>query len=166
MLPYDTLLIGFTDAVSRYETKAKDVDPVEVTIAPFEALNWSIVLEDHVRETWSPDGQPLDWDWRERFGHGAEIMGGVRFARNRVHHQRVGALRLDPAGFQFPMTFPLVFREWVWLDADQLPAGRPDPEGERVYRTHLEHRAARASLDVINGVFYTLGELLGSRADS
>jgi hypothetical protein len=39
------------------------------------------------REHWKPDGQLLGWKWRERVGHGAEIMGGVRFVRNSVHHQ-------------------------------------------------------------------------------
>jgi hypothetical protein len=118
---YETLLVGFTDAVHRFETTAKAINPIEVTVALFEALNWSILLEDHVREYWKPDGESLDWGWREQLGHGSEVMGGVRFTRNRVHHQRAASVRLDSSGFQFPLTFPLAFREWVWVDADDLP---------------------------------------------
>jgi hypothetical protein len=167
VLAYETLLVGFTDAMRRFDQVGKDVNPITATIALFEALNWSIPLEGHIREHWRPDGEPIGWDWRARLGKGAEIMGGVRFARNRVHHQRAAAIRLDHGGFGFPMTFPLVFREWVWLDADQLPpSDRPDPEGESIYRAQMQGRPAKTSLDVLNGAFYTLQFLLAEQDTS
>jgi hypothetical protein len=56
-------------------------------MALFETLNWAVALDERVGTHWLPDGKPLGWKWRQRLGHGAEIMGGVRFARNSVHHQ-------------------------------------------------------------------------------
>jgi hypothetical protein len=84
---FETMLIGYTDAAARFDEAAKKKrDPHATFIAAFEALNWAVALDDRVRRQWKPDGQLLGWNWRERVGHGAEIMGGVRFVRNGVHH--------------------------------------------------------------------------------
>jgi hypothetical protein len=95
---------------------------------------------------------------RSELGHGAELMGGLRYARNSVHHQRSDALRLDETGFAFPRTFPMVFFGWRWAPADQLPppAKKPRAEDEATYREEMEGRPVRLSLDVLNGAFFAL----------
>src|SRR5450755_3053386 len=77
--------IVFTDSVARFERY--EFDPIAAYNALFEALNWAVAMDDRVGKHWAPDGKPLDWAWRERLGRGVEVMGGVRYARNRVHHQ-------------------------------------------------------------------------------
>lgn len=95
---------------------------------------------------------------------GAEIVQGVRFARNRVHHQWSDALKLDEVGFTFPMTLPLVFFEWCWRAVDDLPEPEgerhKDPGGEEIYRQQLEGRPARITLDALTAVFHFLRQVL------
>jgi hypothetical protein len=46
-----------------------------------------------------------------------------------VHHQWSDALVVRD-GFQFPLTFPFTFFEWVWRPATELPElSKPDPQG-------------------------------------
>jgi hypothetical protein len=41
---------------------------------------------------------------------GAELMPGIRFVRNRVHHHWADAIYLNQTGgLTFPMTFPVLF---------------------------------------------------------
>jgi len=160
---FETMLIGYTDAAARFDEAAKKMrDPQATFIAAFEALNWAVALDDRVRRQWKPDGQLLSWKWRERVGHGAEIMGGVRFVRNSVHHQWADAFRVDNAGRMYPKTYPVAYFEWVWRPADELPVPdqKPWKEDEDVYRLHMEGRPVRAALNVLNGAFYWLGHLL------
>lgn len=156
---FAVMLDGFEQACGRFQTAAKGPDASAAYIPLFEALNWAVVLDDRTREHWAPDGEVLGWSWRARVP-GAEVMAGVRFARNRAHHQWSDALRFDTSGFQFPMTFPLAFSEWVWRPADELPAGRPDPDGETIYRKQLEGRAARVTLTDLGGAFAFLRRVL------
>lgn len=92
-------------------------------------------------------------------------MAGVRFARNRVHHQWSDALRLDDSGFTFPRTFPLVFFEWHWRDLGDLPPGnRRDPDGESAYGDRLAGSPARLTLARLGGAFAWVGGLLEPHA--
>jgi hypothetical protein len=121
---FATMFDGFTQALARFQGAAKNADGNAAYVPLFETLNWAVVLDDRTRQYWAPEGEVLGWQWRERVP-GAEVMAGVRFARNRAHHQWSDALRLDDGGFQFPMSFPLNFWEWVWRPANELPrAGR------------------------------------------
>ena len=90
-------------------------------------------------------------------------MGGVRFARNSVHHQWSDAMRLNDRTRSYPRTYPLVYFEWrVWVPGDALPkpGKTPRPNHERIYREQMEGRPVRICLDVLNGAFYTLQRLL------
>jgi hypothetical protein len=127
----------------------------------FEALNWAVALDDRTAAHFVPDGKPVGYRWRKRIPN-AEFMGGVRFARNSVHHQWSDALRLDAGGRQYPRSYPLAYFEWVWRRADELPNPDKEPrtEDKQIYLDHMEGRAARIVLDVLGGVFYTLQHLL------
>ena len=163
IVTFESMLVGYTDAVARFDVaaKAQAQDATATYNAAFEALNWAVALDDRVRSHWCPDGTPIGWGWRQRVGRGAEIMGGVRFARNSVHHQWSDALLLTGAR-SYPKTFPVVYFEWVWADADALPEPdmKPRPEDDRIYRQQMQSRPVRVSLDVLNGVFLALQHLL------
>lgn len=156
---YAAMFLGYGRASERFETAVKAKVAVDAFLPLFEALNWAVALDDRTAKRWGPDGEVLGWQWRERVP-GAEVMGGVRFARNRVHHQWSDALRLDESGRQYPRSYPLVYFEWVWRPADQLPKGRPDACGEGVYRRELEGRAARATLAQLGEAFAFLRRVL------
>lgn len=167
MRPYDqnistfeAMFDGYVEALSRFEAAAKTLDPKATYVPLFEALNWAVALDDRTAAHFVPDGKPIGFGWRGRIPYG-EIMAGVRFARNSVHHQWSDALELR-GGAHLPLTFAVTFSEWTWRSADQLPAPdkQPHPEGERSYREEMEGRPARVSLDVLGGVFLTLKELL------
>jgi hypothetical protein len=151
IVTFESMVIGFADAVERFQ--AAEFDPVAAYNALFEALNWTVALDDRARKHWAPEGKPLDWAWRKRLGHGAEVLGGVRYARNRVHHQWSDAMT---------STFrPTEFVPWMWRPEAELPQGdEPDPRGEASYVKHLEGRPVQGCLDVANAVFYTLQILL------
>jgi hypothetical protein len=75
-------------------------------------------------------------------------MRGVRFVRNSVHHQWSDALQLHQGAVVPPLRPPIVFFEWCWRAAGDLPkAGRKDKAGEAVYRELLECRPARHTLE-------------------
>lgn len=163
MLPYTDnvvtvgmLLRGYADAVARFEHAARDDDPV-TTFAPlFEALNWSVALDDRIRIIWAPEGSPLDWAWRERV-EGAEAVRGIRWARNAVHHQWADAIVLVLASNAPFQRYPAREHEWVWRDVDslpQLPSGeKKDAAGKAVYRALLEGHTAEFTLAILGEAF-------------
>jgi hypothetical protein len=87
VVTYESMLIGYTDAVARFETGVKGRNPVTAFVAVFESLNWAVALDERIGEHWVPCGESLGREWRDRLSRGAEIMDGVRFVRCRVHHQ-------------------------------------------------------------------------------
>ena len=147
---------GYAQAVARFELAAKEQEPQPSFIALFEALNWAVALDDRAAKHWAPEGEVLGYDWRERVSH-AGVMGGVRFARNSVHHQWSDALALDRGGFTFPMTFPMVFFEWRWRPAAELPEpdrrDRYHEQNEAIYREGMEGLPARSTLAALGNAF-------------
>jgi hypothetical protein len=158
---FEAMFNGYVDALNRFEVAAKTHDPVATYVPLFEALNWAVALDDRTAAHFVPDGKPVGYRWRERIPN-AEFMGGVRFARNSVHHQWSDALKLDHSAAQLPATLPSEFFEWVWRPAAELPNPdkKPRAADKRIYVEHLEGRAARIVLDVLGGAFYTLQHLL------
>jgi hypothetical protein len=153
---------GYAQATSRFHEAVKTRDATAAFIPLFEALNWAVALDDRAAKHWVPDGKPLGFTWRERV-RDAEVMRGIRFVRNSVHHQWSDALVLDERGMSFPMTFPLVFFEWRWRTADDLPEpenGRRDDAGKEVYRGMLEGKPARTTLETLANAFYFLRQVL------
>lgn len=112
IVTFRLLYSGYVAACERFTNASKQRDTAAAFHPLFEALNWAVALDDRIRKHWAPEGKPLDWEWRKRV-RGAELMPGLRWARNRVQHQWSDAL-VTSEGFQFPMMFPLVFYEWVW----------------------------------------------------
>lgn len=168
MLPYreniqtfTAMFEGYWHAAGRFHEAAKTRDPTATFIPLFEALNWAVSLDERAAKHWTPAGEPLGWAWREKV-HGAEILRGVRFVRNSVHHDWSDALELDDQnGSTFPMTFPVVFFEWRWRAADELPErDRKDTGGDAIYRERLEGQPARLTLEALGEVFWFLRQVL------
>jgi len=168
MKPYQTniqtfaaMFEGYAHAVGRFHEAAKTRDPTAAFIPLFEALDWAVSLDERAAKHWTPAGESLGWAWRDKV-RGAEVMRGVRFVRNSVHHDWTDALELDEEhGRTFPMTFPVVFFEWRWRPASELPeADRKDANGEEVYRESLEGQPARLTLEAIGQVFWFLRQVL------
>jgi hypothetical protein len=136
-------LAGYAYAIQRLEHAAGH--PSASFRAVFEALNWATSIDDRIRQHWVPEGQPLDWEWRERVS-GAEVMPGVRFARNHVHHHWADAVYLDG------MT-------WRWRALSDLSAGADD-RGSDVYVEHLEDQPVELTLARLAQAFERVGEFL------
>ena len=94
----DTMREGYRQALERFHAARLGSDASTAFMPLFEALSWVASLDER-----------LDYpDLGE--------LRGLRFARNRVHHQWADALWLDDAGAQFPVSFPMAFFEWRWQD--------------------------------------------------
>jgi hypothetical protein len=160
IVTFELVLVGYERASDRFRCAAAGDDANGTFTSLFEVLNWAVALEDRVRKHWVPEGERLDWEWRGRVP-GGELMGGVRFARNSVHHDWSDALE-PPIGLTFPMTFPATFADWQWRPADDLPIPEKEPRGDErsVYREFMEGRPARATIDSLSDVFRFLREVL------
>src|SRR4029077_19894529 len=85
--------------------------------------NGASSIDDRIRKHWTPERQPLNWAWRKRVT-GAELMPGVRFVRNRVHHHWADAIYFNASGgATFPAPFPVLFSTWRWRALADLPPG-------------------------------------------
>ena len=151
---------GYAAAADRFQRAARTSDTVATFIPLFEALNWAVALDERTGKHWTPEGKPLGWDWREKISD-AGIMRGVRFIRNSVHHDWSDALELHQGGVVPPLMPPVVFFEWCWRAADDLPEpDKEDRHGEKVYRELVEGAPARHTLDALGRVFYFLRQVI------
>lgn len=142
----EMLLYGFVSAVGRFTRSglseeslagpddAPDLDrqvlAAEWGTAVFEALNWSVTLDEHLRH--GLDGS----DWT------ADLIGGgvvraLRYARNCVHHNWAAALDagLGPNELVAPHATVLGI---TW--ANELRSDRPDRRGAAAYGSALAGR--------------------------
>jgi hypothetical protein len=155
---FEAMLFGFDEATKRWREAIKTRNTIRSYAAMFEALTWAASLDERVADDWAPDGQTLGFRWRGQVPQ-AEIIAGVRFARNRSHHQWANTVDLLTTKAD---GFPLKYQEWRWRAADNLPPGdpkHPDPYGDRVYREQLEGEHIGRALDVLSDVFSMLQRL-------
>jgi hypothetical protein len=103
IVTFEAMFNGYVDALARFDTAIRTTDPAATFVPLFEALNWAVALDQRTRDHFVPDGKPIGYGWPARIGHGAEIIGGVRFARNSIHHQWSDALDFR-GGAQLPRT--------------------------------------------------------------
>ena len=166
LIPYDDNIVtfrmmeeGFTAAVERLLAGLKSREPDAAFAALFEALNWAVAIDDRIGAHWAPQGEPLGRKWRTNVP-GAAPMAGIRFARNRVHHQWGDALLLvEEEGLSLPLRFPVQSFEWRWRPANQLPEGR-SKEGQGVYCSALADRGVHHALVELQDAFKWVAERL------
>jgi hypothetical protein len=106
IVTFEAMFDGYVGAVERFEAVAEDGDPATAFVPLFEALHWVVALDERVRAHFAPGGDPLGYAWRKRIPT-AEIVGGVVFARNSVHHQWSDAMAF--------------WGGWRWRQAHELP---------------------------------------------
>ena len=143
---------GYRAAVERLRERIRDANAkAEDTFVPlFEALNWAASVDIYFIEGRAPIQDPL--------------LTGVRFARNRVHHQWADALvRVESPGMpgvlratgSSRLLVPPPGHQWNWADVAQLPPGKND-SGRLEYETHLEGRSAEETLLALTPVLNAL----------
>jgi hypothetical protein len=154
---YGAMFLGFGAAAARFTDAVERGEPLGAYVALFEALNWAVVLDDRTASMWVPDGEVLGWAWRDRIA-GAEMLRGVRFARNSMHHDWSEVLERGeiPNG-----EAPRVLQEWTWRPVDRLPSrGKEEADAEAVYVDQLAGRMVRSTLVGLISGFGLLRELL------
>jgi hypothetical protein len=149
------MIRGYDQAHARYVAASEGNGMETPYYALFEALNWAVAIEDVIREVWWPEGQQLDWGWRERVP-GAEIMPAVRLVRNLVHHHWARAPKIE---------FVRGRRGWTWPDADLLPP--PTTPSDRkalpVYTDRMAGEKVADTLHSIAAMYALVGQFLGNR---
>jgi hypothetical protein len=134
------LLEGMRRAIRRFgEAATPTAHPLDTFIPLFEALNWSAMIDDRLGEA------PNDSD----------ILKGIRFARNVVHHQWADALQFEP-GAELGVLMLDVSRldtasRWVWRDEAQLPRSRSGRHGQAEYIAALQGSEVRGTLIEVLG---------------
>lgn len=151
---FAAVFVGYVGALDRFGAASESRDRVATYTALFEALNWAAAVDDRTDQDLLLWKKRDEYAWRTRV-HGAEIMGGIRFIQNSVHHDWSDAVQIDETGSSFPVTFPVMFFEWVWRPAEDLPSpGQTQhPEAERLYREEMQGRPVRHSLHTLRQVF-------------
>jgi len=161
---------GFAQAFARLEAARAAEDTEGAFHALFESLDWAHAVDEYVARTWRPDGAVEEdpwWEWRRHPALGVgdtlwDIMQGLRYARNRTHHQWADALGTAD-GRNYPMVYPMRFRSWVWRDVEQLPTpsnARKEAHSREAYAKALAGRPAHHTLATIGETFAFLGPLL------
>jgi hypothetical protein len=148
------MIRGYGHAHQRY-VRASEGDSLETPYyALFESLNWAVALDEVVGEIWRPEGRKLEYEWRTLI-EGAEIMPGVRLARNLIHHHWARAPKIE---------FTNGRRGWTWPDADTLPppTRRFDMASVPVYVEHMQGVAVADTLHSIGAMFEHVGVFLGA----
>jgi hypothetical protein len=99
---------------------------------------WVCSLDEALRERHAPYAEALN---RHEI---AEVLRGLRFARNAIVHGFVVCAR--SRGLEYPITFPIDWGPWVWNTADHYlaswtPRGkRSAQDGLAAYREHIERQ--------------------------
>jgi len=138
---------GYQQALRRFRDAWRAEDrPREWFFPLFEALNWSVALADNLKS----NGKPLD----------DAVVLGLRFVRNRVHHQWAQALEARKAtGTQvaFPSgeVWPPVGWDWFWKPVSRLATDTRHTHGEAEYTALLADRPARLALDHLEELLRT-----------
>jgi hypothetical protein len=141
------LALGFHGALERFEAAAPtDADAAFVPL--FEMLNWATAIDDRAAEDFAPDGggdRMPGKGWEQRLT-GREVVRGIRFARNVVHHRWADAVIWCED-------------EWRWRASAELP---PRREGRADYERELAGKPVLETLRALDSTFAQIAYLLDS----
>lgn len=154
------LIRGYDSSLSRFNAATGERDPEPAFFALFEALNWAAAIDDLIGEIWRPEGPREGFDWRQRV-RGSEVVDGVRYVRNLVHHHWADALRVEE-GARYPKRYPRRYWSWVWRAAEELPppTTKWDKLRRPAYESLLADRRAEDTLIALGDVFAAVGQML------
>jgi hypothetical protein len=116
----------------------------------FEALNWTVALDDLIRARW-PNELSAPAQWYKTIPLGSTVRA-VRFVRNRVHHHWIDALTLAKEDQDLPARMA----SWVWLWKSELPPpppGRKDKPGEALYTQDLADEPVIGAIGRLTAIF-------------
>jgi hypothetical protein len=163
---------GFAQAFARLEAARAADDSEAAFYALFESLDWAHAVDEYLARTWRPDGSVdgdpcLWWELRKHRALGAgdvlaDVMQGLRYARNRTHHQWADAF-VETPGFSSPIGSPVRSSSWAWRPIEHLPTpSNPAKEapGREAYARALAWRPVQHTLAVIGETFAFLGPLI------
>jgi hypothetical protein len=143
-----TLFNGFNAAYDRFMDSGRmSTKPDDAFFPIFEALSWAASLDDRLGIELSATKRK-DWNWHANFPQG-DVLVGVRYARNAVHHQWADALYLT-SGAELPAVLPAPLFEWRWRQ--ELPATR-GRRGRQEYGALVAGAPARMTLDTLRTLF-------------
>lgn len=111
MLPL--ALQGFEDAHRRHRDLRLTSDPASLFVSAAECVYWAATIDEQLRQ-W-PDYAEFTAD--HMLG---SLLPGVRYVRNLKTHSLPMTMQ-SVVGLMFPIVFPAVFSEVVWLPLDRLP---------------------------------------------
>jgi hypothetical protein len=142
----EALLYGFMRSIGRFTRSGlsgetlvdldedddldREVLVIEWSNAVFEALTWSVTLDERLRH--DTEGQ----DWTVGID-GGSVIRALRFARNTVHHDWSSALDLGLPPGEFLAPHSTVF-DITWVD--ELAPEKPDRKGAAAYAEALAGR--------------------------
>ena len=116
-------MLGHSFPTRRSSDLDRQVLAIEWSNAVFEALNWSVTLDERLRH----DSEGEDWTVEIE---GGSVIRALRYARNAVHHDWSAALDIGLPADEFLAPHSTVFGiTWV----DELTAERPDQRGAAAY---------------------------------
>lgn len=126
-------LQGFHDARRRHDSDRLTADATRVFISAAECVYWASTMDERLR----------DWPGYASFTSSHPIgllLPGVRYVRNlKTHRLPMTLERIE--GARFPVVFPMVFAEVVWLPLDKLPppgqTTKYTPKQESSYAAHM-----------------------------
>lgn len=104
---------GFREAFGRHQALRTTSDPARLFVPTAECAYWAAVLDEQL------------WSWTEyeevrAQSKGGLLMPGLRYIRNlKTHGLPMTLQKVD--GAMFPIVFPAVFSEVVWLPFEALP---------------------------------------------
>ena len=113
----------------------------------FETLNWATSLEQYIRARW-PSELSGSERWYDAIPYGQTVRS-VQFARNCVHHDWAQALTLSDGDVDLPARVA----SWLWIWRAELPAGKKDVVGEKLYREELAGEPVIGALGRLLAVF-------------
>jgi hypothetical protein len=147
----DMMMRGFSLARERFAQAAELFGPEPAYFALFEALNWAVALDDIVGEIWRPEGERQGWSWRTRI-EGAEVLIGIRVARNLAHHHWARALRFEPESGR---------PRWVWPPSSTLPPPvKSDQRAMPYYDTLMAGERVSDTLHMVDAIFTNVARFL------
>ena len=138
------LVGGYIEAWDRYRAASDGGKPARETFRPlFEALNWTVSIDEYLRSQGEPDD---------------ELRRALRFVRNLVHHQWADALEERKTEVTSSISVAPGLKlavggystEWFWKPLNRLPPRPPnrrDEQGARAYDDLLAGHEARQALD-------------------
>lgn len=118
-LPFTVFMQGFSAASDRFVSASQSRSRDETFPPLFEALNWAAAVDLRITDRWNADS-PRACFWPSCYTHG-DVLLGMRYVRNRVHHQWADAFDVSLSGVAMQAEGGFV---WRWLPAEHLPPGR------------------------------------------